>query len=291
VDGATESVDESRSGASGKRGAESWTTLHTVALASLIVLIFVIGLIPPNRIIPGFASPAHGLVVWLIMMVLLSLSLVVIGKGTTGVWEGLLIDTRNKMSLSRLQLILWTLVVLSAFLTVALFNIRNTQMADPLHIKVPSQVWGLLGISTVSFVTAATIKSQKKNLSVSDEVTQRTTEALRKVGEDPKKLADPQGALVAYERPRDAGVSDLFKGDEVVAAAYLDLGKVQVFFFTLIIVFAYAAEIGALLYGAPHPIKALPDLSTGIVALLGISHAGYLTSKAVPSNPADYDRG
>jgi hypothetical protein len=56
------------------------------------------------------------------------------------VWEGLLIDTRNKMLLSRLQLILWTLVVLSAFLTVALFNIRNTQMADPLHIKVPSQV-------------------------------------------------------------------------------------------------------------------------------------------------------
>jgi hypothetical protein len=291
VDGATESVGGKRSGASGKRGSESWTALHTVALISLIVLIFLIGLIPPNRIIPGFAAPAHGLVVWLILMVLLGFCFVVIGKGTTGVWEGLLIDTRNKMSLSRLQLILWTLVVLSAFLTVALFNIRNTQMADPLHIKVPSQVWGLLGNSTVSFVTAATIKSQKKNLSVSDEVTQRTTEALRKVGDDPKKLADPQGALVAYERPRDAGVSDLFKGDEVVAAAYLDLGKVQVFFFTLIIVFAYAAEIGALLYGAPHPIKALPDLSTGIVALLGISHAGYLTSKAVPSNPADYDRG
>jgi len=205
--------------------------------------------------------------------------------------EGLLIDTRNKMSLSRLQLVLGTLVVLSAFLTVALFNIRNSQMADPLHIIVPSQVWDLLGISTASFVTAATIKSQKKNLSVSDDATQRTTEALRKVGDDPKKVADPQDALVAYERPRDPGVSELFKGDEVIAAAYLDLGKVQVFFFALIVVFAYAAEVGALLYGTPHPIKSLPDLSTGIVALLGISHAGYLTSKAVPSNPADYDRG
>jgi hypothetical protein len=253
VDGATESAGGRHSGASGKRGSESWTTLHTVALLALIVLIFVIGLIPSNRIIPGFASPAHGLVVWLIMMVLLSLCLVVIGKGTTGLWVGLLIDTRNKMSLSRLQLVLWTLVVLSAFLTVALFNIRNSQMADPLHIIVPSQVWGLLGISTASFVTAATIKSQKKNLSVSDDATQRTTEALRKVGDDPKKLADPQGALVAYERPRDAGVADLFKGDEVIAAAYLDLGKVQVFFFTLIVVFAYAAEVGALLYGTPHP--------------------------------------
>lgn len=289
--GATGSAGGSRSGGSDERGSENWTTLHTVALVALIVLIFVIGLIPSNQVIPGFAAPAHGLVVWLIMLVLLCLCLVVIGKGTTGMWEGLLIDTRNKMSLSRLQLVLWTLVVLSALLTVALFNIRKDAMANPLHIEVSPQVWGLLGISTASFVTAATIKSQKKNQNVSEEATKRTTEALRKVGDDPNKLADPQGSLVAFERPRDAGVADLFKGDEVVSAAYLDLGKVQVFFFTLIVVFAYAAEVGTVLYGMQDTIRALPDLSTGIVALLGISHAGYLTSKAVPSNPADYDRG
>ena len=291
VDGATESAGGKHGGASGRRGSESWTIVHSVALVALIVVIFVIGLVPSNRLIPGFTPPAHGLVVWLIVMVLLGICFVVIGEGTTGLWQGLLIDSRNKMSLSRLQLVLWTLLVLSALITVALFNIRNSRVEDPLRITVPSQVWGLLGISTASFVTAATIKSQKKNMNVSDDATKRTTEALKKVGDDPRKLADPQGSLVAYERPRDAGVSDLFKGDEVVSAAYLDLGKVQVFFFTLIVVFAYAAEMGALLYGTPHPIRALPDLSTGIVALLGISHAGYLTSKAVPSNPADYDRG
>lgn len=291
MDGVTGPAGGRRSGASGRRTSENWTTLHTVALATLIVLIFAVGLAPPNPVIPGFAPPEHGLVVWLIMLVLLGLCFVVIGEGTTGLWEGLLIDTRNRMSLSRLQLVLWTLVVLSAFLTVALFNILEDQMADPLDIRVPSQVWELLGISTASFVTAATIKSQKKNLNVSEEARMRTTEALRKVGDNPNKLADPQGALVAYERPRDAGLSDLFRGDEVISAAYLDLGKVQVFFFTLIVIFAYAAEIGAVLYGMHGTIRTLPDLSTGIVALLGISHAGYLTSKVVPSNPADYDRG
>jgi hypothetical protein len=97
----------------------------------------------------------------------------------------------------------------------------------------------------------------------------------------------PQGALVAYEKPADASVSDLFKGDEVISAAYLDLGKVQVFFFTLIVVFAYGAAVGAMFYGA-QAVSSLPDLSTGMVALLGISHAGYLTAKAVPSNPAHY---
>ena len=272
-----------------KQTRSTWKPTHTVALVVLFAAIFVVGLIPSNQAIPGFNPPAHGLVAWLVIMVLLGACCVVIGLGTTGLWRGLLIDSRNRMSLSRLQLLLWTVLVLSAFLTVAMFNIREDPMADPLNIEVPAQVWGLLGISTTSFVTAATIKSQKKNLEVTKEAKDKTTAALEKVGENSNKLADPQGALVAYEQPENASVSDLFKGDEVISAAYFDLGKVQVFLFTLIVVFAYAAEVGAMLYSM-RIISALPELSTGIVALLGISHAGYLTAKAVPSNPQDYTR-
>src|SRR5215204_3682394 len=277
-----------------KQTRSTWKPTHTVALVVLIAAIFVVGLIPSNQAIPGFNPPAHGLVAWLVIMVLLGACCVVIGLGTTGLWRGLLIDSRNRMSLSRLQLLLWTVLVLSAFLTVAMFNIREDPMADPLNIEVPAQVWGLLGISTTSFVTAATIKSQKKNLEVTKEEKDKTTAALEKVGENSNNLADPQGALVAYEQPENASVSDLFKGDKVISAAYFDLGKVQVFLFTLIVVFAYAAEVGAMLYSM-RIISALPELSTGIVALgivalLGISHAGYLTAKAVPSNPQDYTR-
>jgi hypothetical protein len=272
-----------------KQTKSTWKPTHTVALVVLNAAIFVVGLIPSNQAIPGFNPPEHGLVAWLVIMVLLGACCVVIGLGTTGLWRGLLIDSRNRMSLSRLQLLLWTVLVLSAFLTVAMFNIREDPMADPLNIKVPAQVWGLLGISTTSFVTAATIKSQKKNLEVTREAKDKTTAALENVGDNSNKLADPQGALVAYEQPENASVSDLFKGDEVISAAYFDLGKVQVFLFTLIVVFAYAAEVGAMLYST-RVISALPELSTGIVALLGISHAGYLTAKAVPSNPQDYTR-
>ena len=268
----------------------TWKPTQTVALLVLIAAIFVVGLIPSNQVIPGFNPPEHGLVAWLVIMVLLGACCVVIGLGTTGLWRGLLIDSRNRMSLSRLQLLLWTVLVLSAFLTVAMFNIREDPMADPLNIEVSAQVWGLLGISTTSFVTAATIKSQKKNLEVTKEAKDKTTAALENVGDNSNKLADPQGALVAYEQPENASVSDLFKGDEVISAAYFDLGKVQVFLFTLIVVFAYAAEVGAMLYSTRIIISALPELSTGILALLGISHAGYLTAKAVPSNPQDYTR-
>ncbi len=279
------------SGRTRREGATTeWRRAHTVALVGLISLIFVIGLIPPNEVIPGFTPPEHGLVAWLIIAVLMIVCFVVIGHGTTGLWEGLLIDPRNKMSLSRLQLFLWTVLVLSAFLTVAMFNIREDPKANPLDIEVSPEVWGLLGISTTSFVAAGAIKSQKKNLNVDDEAKRKTEQAMAKVGENPDKLADPQGALVAYKAPNCASISDLFKGDEVISAAYFDLSKVQVFFFTLIVVFAYAAQVGAMLYGS-RTIFALPELSTGIVALLGISHAGYLTSKGVPSNPAHYERG
>jgi hypothetical protein len=176
--------------------------------------------------------------------------------------------------------------VLSAFLTVAVFNIRKDPTADSLDIGVPPEVWALLGISTTSFVSAATIKSQKKTKEASEKAKTKTEEALRNVGEDPTKLDDPQGVLVANKAPGDASVSDLFKGEEVVAAAYVDLGKVQVFIFTWIVVFAYAANVGGM-FLSTQDISSLPALSSGILVLLGISYAGYLTSKAVPFNPAE----
>jgi hypothetical protein len=57
------------------------------------------------------------------------------------------------------------------------------------------------------------------------------------------------------------------------------------FFFTLLLVLTYATAIGSLLKNDPLP-AALPDVSGGMLALLGISHAGYLANKAIGA-PAD----
>jgi len=84
----------------------------------------------------------------------------VAGHGILGLWRGLLVDERNKMSLSRLQMILWTIIVLSGFLTVALLNIRSRQ-ADALSITVPPQLWLLIGISTTSLIGAPLILNTK----------------------------------------------------------------------------------------------------------------------------------
>jgi hypothetical protein len=78
------------------------------------------------------------------------------------------------------------------------------------------------------------------------------------------------------------------------------------FFFTLLVILAYATEIGRVLNGGDEFVNKLPDLSTGMVALLAISHAGYLANKTVqapgpsdvgptitgllPSNQIDFDK-
>jgi hypothetical protein len=76
----------------------------------------------------------------------------------------------------------------------------------------------------------------------------------------------------------------MFEGDEVGNTAYLDLAKVQMFYFTVILGVAYVATLVpslARLRTDPASVGELPALSEGMVALLGISHAGFLASKGV----------
>jgi hypothetical protein len=62
------------------------------------------------------------------------------GRGVTGLWRGAMIDDRNRISLSRLQLILWTMVTLGAFLTGVLTNIGNVGTAKPAGDRRPGSV-------------------------------------------------------------------------------------------------------------------------------------------------------
>ena len=58
------------------------------------------------------------------------------------------------------------------------------------------------------------------------------------------------------------------------------------FFFTVIVVLAYAIGLGSILYRAGSLPQGLPNVSDGmVVVLLLISHAGFLASKAIPASP------
>lgn len=81
--------------------------MHTLALLVILIAIGMLGWLIPSQVGSGRAAFARTLG-WLVTLVLLTVFLMVADRGITDRWEGLLIDERNKMTLSRLQMILWT---------------------------------------------------------------------------------------------------------------------------------------------------------------------------------------
>src|SRR5262249_44766693 len=59
---------------------------------------------------------------WLINLALAAAFLALIGKATTRIWWGALIDDRNALSLTRLQITLWTILIGSAYITASTTN-------------------------------------------------------------------------------------------------------------------------------------------------------------------------
>jgi hypothetical protein len=228
------------------RKVPTWTHRHTLGQLLIIVLIAVVGVATP-------IVHLNELVCWVIIVALFLGFLFVVGDGITGRRQGLLIDERNKMSLSRLQLVLWTLVILSGLLTIALTNIGQNS-STPLAINIPPQIWVLMGISTTSLIGSPLLKSNKM----------------------------AEGKIKTRDDVQEAEVADLFRGEEVSNCNVLDLAKVQMFFFTLVLVLVYAVRLGSLFINTHAPILMLPDIDPSMTTLLGISHAGYLANKAIP---------
>lgn len=226
--------------------------------------------------------------VWTAIMVLLAAFIAVAGHGITGYWRGALIDSNNRISLSRFQMILWTILILSAYLTAVLINI-HLEFHNATNIALDPSLWTLMGISTASLVGSPLLRGKKKSDSPAtlsppvDTEEERTLRLLRDQGADDVVI---EGRVVSNVSPDQASWGDLFKGEDVSTAGHLDLAKVQMFYFTVITLLAYGVVLGAAFGKIVKPIESFPELSSGILTLLGISHAGYLTAKAVGNAPS-----
>lgn len=252
-----------------------WTIWHTVSLGCIVIGIF---------LIEAYLPPALRLGSWLGAMALLALFALIAGHGVTGLWLGLLIDSRNKLSLSRLQMVVWTVLILSGFLAAALTNIEEQHPA-PISIAIPPELWLPMGISTTSLIGSPLILNLKKSRPASEEKKTWALEQLAQQMVDITKVAI-HGQIVVNQTPQSAHWGDLLRGSETGNAGQLDIGKLQMFFFTLVLVLVYGAGLAALFKDNPARITALPTVDGGMLALLGISHAGYLVSKAIPYGEA-----
>ena len=253
--------------------------MHTIALLIIIVVIGGIGIVNP--------ATNHVTGVWIATMVLMALFTAVAGHAVNGLWRGALIDTRNKISLSRLQMIFWTILVLSALYAAFLGNLASAHsVSGALDIDIPPVLYALMGISTTSLVASPLILSTKREKSADATQSSTTVSAIEKqMGAGPGTVKT-EGQVVVNANPDNARFSDLFKGEESGNGAHLDLGKIQMLFFTVVVGISYAILVGEVLVNATAKIEGLPPLSPGLITMVAISHAGYLANKAVPHSKA-----
>jgi hypothetical protein len=91
------------------------------------------------------------------------------------------------------------------------------------------------------------------------------------------------GVIYKKESPEQADWLDLFRGDEISNHQIVDVAKVQMFFFTIAIVFTYSVLIWAMMSDSVQlagPEMSFPPFSDTLNALLALSHAGYLVVKS-----------
>ena len=227
---------------------KNWKWWHSVILLVIMIAILLISEPQVARLSIRYT--------WIITLLLLAAFAVIAGQGVTGYWWGIAIDDRNKVSLSRLQMIIWTIIVVAGFLSAALANINNPATTTPLDITVPEQLLWLMGISTTSLVGSPLIKSTKS-----------------------------EGIIHGNASPADARLVDMFMAEVTGSETRIDLAKVQMFFVTLVVMIAYGVAMGTEL-SSEAVITTLPEIAGGVVGLLGISHAGYLSAKGISGNNA-----
>jgi hypothetical protein len=215
---------------------------------------------------------------WIVTMAALTVFTLIVGRGVTGAWKGAFVDERLRMSLSQLQMIVWTIVIVAAFGTMAIAR-AQVDPVTAMDIRVPETIWALLGISTTSLIGSPLIKNAKKKDTPADSARADSLANRADAG-----AVTIEGQVVMNTSIHQASLADVFMGETVDNFTLLDVGKMQMFFFTVVLVLAYTTAISAQMRAGS--LASLPDVGAGMLPLLGISHAGYLMSKVASSSPA-----
>jgi hypothetical protein len=196
------------------------------------------------------------------------------------------------MSLGRFQVTVWTLIVIPALFTIAVYNIgiqysQQAPITDALSISVPIEIWALIGVSVTSLAGKMIIDNSQDGVRAPANLKDEVKNYLNMKYNIPKTDTDIESIIVKYKNFNHARFANLFTGNQVGNCTTIDLGKVQMFFFTVLLAITYSVALFTLFLISPagKMISAMPAFSQGMLILLTISHAGYLTIKAQNITP------
>jgi hypothetical protein len=212
---------------------------------------------------------------------------VALGLAKFGHPAGVLITQQNVMSLSRFQMVLWTILIMG-FFAAAVFARLAGGAGEPLNVAVAGELWGLIGISTAALVGTPFLLAARRDKQPVDKVAAAEGAAAQFDERAQDIAARSQGPLYVNPSAGDARFSDIFEGDEISNTQMIDLAKVQMLVFTVVSAVVWCIAAAKLVGGAAvldAASAALPTLPTGLVTLLGVSNAGYLINKMVDHTP------
>jgi hypothetical protein len=213
--------------------------------------------------------------IWAISGIVLILLTILISRATGKGWKGILIDERGRYSLNRLQLVMWTLLVLSTFLGMFFTSVISSDskaLAANIDIafSIPPTLLVLMGISIGSATAAGAVKNSKDmdpNVNVPKAGMVEPSPAAR-------AQAIASGAPTPNAVPLPAKLSQVFLAEEGSQMdKVIDVSKFQNFWFTIALGFTYIVLVAML------PKPSYPVFSPTALWLLGVSHAGYVAGK------------
>jgi hypothetical protein len=221
----------------------------------------------------------------------LVLLLCIVSWGLRREMLGFFVDDRGRMSLARLQFVLWTVVILSGYFLAAMWNLGVTDPAAPVLPTMQQDLWLLLGLVTASPLVSALILDSKGR---TDPVSPQAGSANQPGANTPQSAATAQapageqtsrGVLNVRSTRYTWSFLDLFSGEEIGNSGTVDISRVQQFIFTLVLIMAYGSLVlTGIVYGAlaGARIAKMPELDLTLVGLLALSHSAYLAAKALP---------
>lgn len=172
-----------------------------------------------------------------------------------GSWLGILIDERQRFSLTHFQTVLWTLVFLSLLIAIILARYVDVDTRNnALNIEIPPEVLTLAGITGGSAVLTTAVKSPR-------------TEKIRKLMQEDESI-------------HYSHFSQIFMVEEgKLTDKVVDITKFQNFFLTLIAVIGYIVLAASVLGSSTGAPTGFPSFSQDLLWFIGISHTAYVGGK------------
>ncbi len=234
------------------------------------------------------------LIPFICTMVSMLVLMMAAGLATKGFWFGVLIDDRNRMSLSRAQQVAWTILLLAGLTMMGWFNaaaISAVAQSSPvgwdLFPTMPGALWTAMGVNLVATPYLSDLILNSKD-------PQRQANQSGQPSDAAQLLTHvvQQARLDTNRSAAEASWADLITGETVGTDQQLDMSRVQHLIISGALLTTYFMALASSLsdIGGESIITSIASSkavfsnmpgvgTTTFLALLGISHGSYLAFK------------